>query len=202
MKHSLLLATSICLLSTLGVYSQVEWSYSVEEFSSERGSKKHSSVQVLGEPNMFPNRGDSPVSWSPSKPNNKKEEFIKVTFKKKDFIQQIVVAESFNPGTISKIYFYNTNDREFLVYDKEKLKRNASSSKLFSLTFPSPTLYKVRAAKIVLSTHVVDGYNSIDAIGVTKTDEPVDVKVELIKDGVFTASRENLGPSINTRNHD
>lgn len=182
--------------------SKIEWADNVEEFSSQRDTKQYAAIQVLGEPNAFPNGGDSPASWSASKPENKKEEFIKVSFKERFNIQQIVVAQNFNPGAIQQIYLFNTNDRAFLVYDVHKDANVNTKNALFTLILPEITLYKVRALKIILNTKLAEGYNSIDAIGISDAKHPIQIGVEIDQNATFLSEPENLGSKVNSVNDD
>ncbi len=197
-----LFAVFILLLFSLPAISQkTTWASEVEEYSSERQKLQYSALQVLGEPNVYPNMIESPVSWSPAKPANKKGEFIKVSFKDRFYVKQIVVAQNFNPGAIKEIYLFNTNDRGFLVYENS----NSNVSKtagLFNYILPEVTKYKVRAIKLVLDTKSTAGYNCIDAIGVSESEEPVTIDVQVGDSFQLLSEPENLGANVNSNSND
>ena len=96
-------------------YAQrVYWASEVLDFSSELSSYEYSAEQILGKPNALPQGGDNPNAWMPAKPN--KLEYISVAFDKAIRIEQIVIAESYNPSMLYEIYLYNKNGNEFLVH--------------------------------------------------------------------------------------
>ncbi len=196
----------LILCTTLGIAEvhgqNTYWASKVEDFSSERESKRFSANQVLGEPNAYPNGKNSPVSWSPSKEENKKEEFIKVSFKERGFIQQVVVAQNFNPGSIEQIYVFNTNDRAYLIYENDGKYKTDEVDGLFRVILPALTSYKVRAVKVILNTKRAEGFNCIDAIGISDAVNPIQIGVEIDEEAKFLAQPENLGKNVNSNKHD
>lgn len=93
----------------------IQWASSVLEVSSELTELEHSARQVLGKPNVLPAGGSNPNAWRAYQPNE--VEFIKVSFDIAMPIKQIAIGESFNPGAIAKIYGYDENDREVVLYE-------------------------------------------------------------------------------------
>ena len=87
------------------VAQRVYWASSVLDFSSELSAYEYSAEQVLGKPNALPQGGDNPNAWMPAKPN--KLEFISVAFDRAIRVEQIVIAESYNPSAVYEIYLYN-----------------------------------------------------------------------------------------------
>jgi len=81
---------------------RVYWASEVLDFSSELSPYEYSAEQVLGKPNALPQGGDNPNAWMPAKPN--KLEFISVAFDKAIRVEQIVIAESYNPSAVYEIY--------------------------------------------------------------------------------------------------
>lgn len=171
-------------------------------FSSQRGDKQFSATQALGEPTIFPNGGDRPSAWSPIKMENKKEEYLKVRFNNPMFIKQVSVAETYNPGAISKIYVYNTNEDEYLIYENDKCGAITAKTRLLEVSLNEPTKYKVRAVKIVLNTKAVKGYNCIDAIAISDSEKPIAIKIDEAAKLTFESQPENLGEAVNSPYHD
>lgn len=114
------------------------------------------------------------------------------------FAHQVVVAETFNPGSISKIYLYDTDAGEHLVYENEKTGPLSGEKQLLVVKFPQKTRYKVRGAKIVMKTSSVKGYNGIDAIGIYGAEDKIKIEVEQPKGVVFDSKAENLGKNVNS----
>src|SRR5580698_4189803 len=113
MKKSFLV---ICLtaLSMFCFGQQVQWASKVLEFSSELTPVQYSAQQALGKPNVLPAGGQNPNAWTPDKP--KRSEFIKLGFANPMQIQQVAIAESYNPGAIYKVFTYDEAGTEYLVH--------------------------------------------------------------------------------------
>src|SRR5690606_40619272 len=108
------LLLSLMLLG--GAFAQnVQWASTVLEFSTQLSDKQYSAQQVLNKPNVLPNTGESPNAWTPRNPNS--IEFIKVGFETPIKIQQIALGESYNPGSVKRVFLYDEENQEHLVYD-------------------------------------------------------------------------------------
>jgi len=179
-------------------FAQVQWADKLIAFSSEKKgeSKQYKAEQVLGKPNVLPGFGNSPCAWSPElADNDKKEEFIHVGFAKAVAIKQVLVAESFNAGSISEIYAYDTQGKANLIYKNPAI-RPEGKGRLFSLPIPQ-TPYQVASVKVVLRTDMVKGENQIDAIGISETDETVAIRPNLVKNPT-KYNPEMLGLEVNS----
>ncbi|MCK5368383.1 MAG: OmpA family protein, partial [Cyclobacteriaceae bacterium] len=150
-------------------YAQrVYWASEVLDFSSELSSYEYSAEQILGKPNALPQGGDNPNAWMPAKPN--KLEFISVAFDKAIRIEQIVIAESYNPSMLYEIYLYNKNGNEFLVHTFEPRPIDLKS-RLLRINIEK-TKYKVESLRIIVDGRKVPGYAGIDAVGVSGSRKP------------------------------
>jgi outer membrane protein OmpA-like peptidoglycan-associated protein len=177
------------------VFSQdVQWASKVIEFSSELSPKEYSSKQVLGKPNVLPEGGDSPNAWLPANPN--KMEFIKVGFDRPAKIQQIAIGESYNPSATYQVFAYDTNDKEYLI-NTFTPKPIELKGRLLNIFFDRTT-YDVAAIKLVLNGLAVPGYCGIDAIGISDTKVPVEVKVELVPNVTSGLKVEKLDENVNS----
>jgi outer membrane protein OmpA-like peptidoglycan-associated protein len=179
-------------------FAQVQWAEKVVAVSSEKKGKgkQYKAEQVLGKPNVLPSFGSSPCAWSPEvADNDKKEEFIHVSFAKPVAIRQVLVAENFNAGSISEIYAYDTQGKANLIYKNPAI-RSEGKGRLFSLPIPQ-TPYQVASVKVVLRTDLVKGENQIDAIGISETDEAVVIRPNLVKNPT-KYHPEMLGSEVNS----
>jgi len=165
--------------------------------ASEYGEKRYSANQILGEPNILPNFKDSPCAWSPFREQSRTDEFIEVGYKKKMRIRQVAVAESHNPGAISKILLIDTNGEAHQVYDNPMTKPIAERGRMLRVTFPL-TSYSVSSVKVVLNTIGLPGWNHLDAIGISDSDAPIQASINVVKDLTFEEEPENLGPALNS----
>ena len=187
----------ICmLLFNLQLQAQnIQWASEVVEYSSQYMSTKYSADQVLGQPNSFPKGGDSKVSWSP-KTEDGKLEFIKVKFENPMPVLQVVIYENHHPGSVSAVYLYDENDKEYLAAEF-KSKSTMRVTRILEVNMPI-TSYNVAAVKVELECKKVEGYNQIDAIAISNSSEKVEVKIEIAEDLVFEGVPERLGPGVNS----
>jgi hypothetical protein len=193
------LAYIITFLSAIAGYSQdVQWASTVLDFSSELTDKKFAAHQVVGKPNVLPEGGDNPNAWLPSNPNSK--EFIKVGFAIPGQIQQIAIAESYNPSATYQVYAYDTNGKEYLI--NSFTPRPVELRGRLLNVFIDRTAYEVVALKVVLNGIAVPGYNGIDAIGISDSKIPIEATIEIAPNVSKNLNTERLSSSVNSEYHE
>lgn len=198
MMKRFVLGLAIILCGIAAAAQGVQWAAKVVGKSTEYGDKQYSAQQVLGIPNVLPVFKESPCAWSPEKKQNRVDEYIHVEYRNPMRIKQVVVAESFNPGAISRIYVYDTQGKEYLVYKNDTPKPIAELGRMFAVKVPY-TSYQVKSVKVVLNTVEMQGWSHIDAIGISDGDLPVKAEINLIKDLQFESQPENLGAAVNSK---
>ena len=172
----------------------VHWATKVIEFSSQLSPVEYSATQILHRPNVYPEGGDNPNAWLPKKPD--KLEFIKVGFDTPVRVQQIAIAESLNPSAVSEVLLYDENNKEYSVFSLLPTPVNLSR-RLLNI-FIDRTPYQVHALKIILDGSKVEGYNSIDAVGISDSKEPIKIELNL-PEGLNTDLRsERLSENVNS----
>jgi len=185
----------ICFILVHPIIAQdVEWASKIISFSSELSSKQYSASQVLGKPDVLPEGGDSPNAWLSSNPNG--EEFIKVGFDHPKKIQQIAIAESYNPSAISQLFAYDAQDNEYLIatFTPRPIDLNG---RLLNVFFDR-TEFEVHAIKIILRGISVQGYNGIDAIGIADSRDPINVSIDLLSNVSNNLDVEKLDNNVNS----
>ncbi|HTF81767.1 MAG TPA: hypothetical protein VL947_08580, partial [Cytophagales bacterium] len=182
------------LLNAALVYCQnVQWAYKVLGFSSEKSNRKNSAQQVLGKPNVLPSTGENIHAWQPT--GKLKEEYIKVGFLTPVKPKQIIIAESHNPGYVSKVYVYDVQGKEHLVHSY-KPKAAGLPGQIFSVS-TSDLKLSVAAVKVVI-TPAKGILVGIDAIGISESSQPFDIKVsqsDFVKSNMVATK---LGTSVNS----
>lgn len=176
-------------------YSQnVQWASKILEYSTQLTTTQYSASQVLGKPNVLPVGGESPNAWAPSKTG--KTEFLKVGFENPMKIQQIAIAESFNPSAVHQVYTYDKDGKEYLV--------NTFDPKVFEVKarllniFLDKTNYEVAAIKVIFKGEALPGYFSIDAIGISDSKIPVKVTINLAQNLRNDLKPERLSNNVNS----
>lgn len=194
MTHGRLLIVFV-LLSFHSYGQRVYWASEVLDFSSELSPYEYSAEQVLGKPNALPQGGDNPNAWMPAKPN--KLEFISVAFEKAIQVQQIVIAESYNPSAVYEIYLYNKNGNEFLVHTFDPRPIDMKS-RLLRINIER-TAYDVEALRIIIDGRKVPGYSAIDAIGVSRSNRPIEIEIEEPQNLIEDIVVERLSDNVNSQ---
>ncbi len=180
--------------SQLYAQETVVWASGVIAVSSDYSTFQYSAIQALFKPNVYPSGGGNPNAWRPKKSDL--FEYIVVEFDKPIRAQQIAIAETENPGAISRIYAYDDEDNEYLIIDVPPRPINLKS-RLLNLFF-TKTDYEIRMIRIELEGAAVPGFNSIDAIGLSSSNLPIDVMITLAKNVNQKADVDKLGNNVNS----
>ena len=173
---------------------EVQWASKVIEFSSELTPVQYSAQQILGKPNVLPSGGQNPNAWAPDKP--KRKEFLKVGFERPISIQQIAIAESYNPSAIYRVLVYDEAGREYVVNTLNP-KSVPLKGRMLNL-FMEQTPYKVASVKIEFDGGAIPDYFGIDAIAISNVNYPIiaDIpKLQLLASGLVI---EALDKNINS----
>jgi hypothetical protein len=168
------------------VFAQdVHWATNVLQVSSEYSTDMYSSKQLLGPPNALPQGGDNPFAWSPRRQTGIQS--VTVGFDKPIQISQIIIGECYNPGAVWKVYAIDPAGTQYLMneYSPKPIRED---SRLLRITMEK-TPYKVAAVKVDMNCDKVPGFNSIDAIGISESANPVKIDVNVAK---------NINPNVNT----
>ncbi len=183
--------TFLVLMGFLQAYSQnVQWASTVMEASSER-SLDFQKDYALGKPGMIPDGNTGPVFWSPAGDNSK--EFIKVGFETPLVVKQVIISETMNGGSISEIYGYDANGREYPLRKYNAMSQNGK--KMTAATMPSGSSFEVSAIKVVLDGTKVSGQKGIDGIGITNTAK-ISYAPKMLGTGVNTTDYHEINPIL------
>ncbi|MDA0194173.1 MAG: hypothetical protein O2887_00005 [Bacteroidetes bacterium] len=172
----------------------VHWASKVVEVSSEADRLQYSTMQALHKPNVLPRHGDNPNAWKPK--TDSKNQFIVVMFEKPIQAQQVAIAESQNPGAVTRIFAYDTDEQEHLLFDVEP-RQLPVESRLLNLFFEM-TSYKIEALRVELDVTAVDGDHSIDAIGISASNIPINVLVNIAPQVNESLETETLNENVNS----
>lgn len=189
------------VLKTAFVKAQeVAWASKILGYSSElrtEGSGTgYRAIQILGKPNKLPAVGDSPVAWSPAQADRHEDEWIKVGFDATMPLEQVVIAENFHPGAISKVFAYDSTGKEYLI--EERTPGVVQPKGRMFRIFPKQKGIICKAIKVVLTPSAVAGYNQIDAIGISSGTQPIEAEIVISATHQLKEKKENLGAAINS----
>jgi len=189
------------LMVQWAVFSQtVQWGSKILEFSSELTPVQYSAQQVLGKPNAMPAGGQNPSAWTPDKP--KRKEFIKIGYDNPLQIQQIAIAESYNPSALYKVYIYDEAGTEHLVQTLNPMVVPLKG--MMRNVFMEKTSFKVAAVKLEFDGAALPDYFSIDAVAISDSSYPiiaiVDLPEMLAKGLVVERLDENVNSDVSELN--
>ncbi len=194
MNRILLIATLTLVAHGVAQSQMVQWGSKVVDFSSELTPIQYAAKQILGKPNVLPAGGQNPNAWTPDKP--KRKEFIKVGYDNPIQIQQIAIAESYNPSGLFNVYLYDVADREYLVHSFNPQSIPLQGRMLN--VFVEKTPYKVAAVKLEFDGAALPDYFSIDAVAISDSHYPIiaDISIpELLSKGLIV---ERLDENVNS----
>jgi outer membrane protein OmpA-like peptidoglycan-associated protein len=166
----------------------------VLEFSSELTPVQYSAEQILGKPNVLPAGGQNPAAWTPDRP--KQKEFIKVGYDHPIQVQQIAIAESFNPSGLYRVLLYDEAGTEHVARTLNPVAIPLQGRMLN--VFVEKTTYKVTAVKLEFDGAALPEYFSIDAVAITDSHYPIIadiIRPELLAAGIVV---EKLDASVNS----
>lgn len=175
------------------------WADKVIKYSSQYSKTNKSAAQALGAPNVLPIGGDANTAWAVKAKNGKEsagEAYIFVGFSKPVRTRQIAIAESFNPGAITRVVIKGQG-KEKEVY-KAEAKSLGIKCRMFNIILPEPTEFYVDEVDVYLNPEKVVGWNEIDAIGITDKKDSVKAYINLVPNLKFSSKPQSLGENINT----
>jgi OOP family OmpA-OmpF porin len=173
---------------------QLQWASKVIEYSSQLTAVQYSANQILGKPNVMPAGGQNPNAWTPDKP--KRKEWIKVGFDHPIEIQQVAIAESYNPSGLYRILLYDEAGKEYPIRTFSPV-AVPLQGRMLNVMFEK-TAYKVAAVKLEFDGAALPEYFSIDAVAITDVHFPVIAAIdrpELLASGIIV---EKLDPNVNS----
>ncbi len=175
------------------------WADKVIKYSSQYSKTEKSAKQALGAPNVLPIGGDAKTAWAVKSKGGKEASgtaYIYVGFSKPMRISQVAIAESFNPGAITRVVIKG-QDQEKEIYKAEP-KALGIKSRMLNIFLPAPTDFYVDEVDVYLEPEKVVGWNEIDAIGITDEKDSVKAYINLVPNLKFSGKPESLGENINT----
>jgi hypothetical protein len=124
--------------------------------------------------------------------NSINEEFIIVSFDTIMPVRQIVIAENFGQGAISHVDVFDENNNLHPIWINNTPPTN-ELGKMLNLILNQLTTFKVRSVRVSLNTSKVKGWNQIDAIGISQSDQPIKASINLASNMPSQIVKENLG---------
>ena len=195
MRKSLVFCLGVILSTAVYAQETVVWGAEILDVSTEFGPLEYSALQALHKPNVLPRGGDDPNAWRPKRQD--KPEFITVAFDTPIVAKQVAIAESENPGAVSWVLAYDEDYNEHVLFELQP-RALPIESRLLNLFFEE-TSYKIQAISVELDGAATPGYNSIDAIGISASNIPINVLIEIVSGVNRNIEAESLGANVNSQ---
>lgn len=191
-----LFATQVCMAQ-----QEVRWACKLIETNDKNKGQSYAPENMLGVPEVYPAFGAqvNPNSWIVGgntegyKSNNI---FLKVGFCNPIIAEQIVIIESYNPGSITSVTIFEASGKVTKVYSAQS-KALSEKGRVLSIPIKMTTTPVVSLIITASNTHSTE-WNFIDAIGIASTKEPIDLKINLSADALLIGNSEPLSEAINT----
>jgi len=199
--NKLYLLLTVFLLIYLGfieLNSEVFWADKVINYSSQRTKGSWSAKNILGKPNLFPQGGKGVAAWT-SQTTETKDEFLELGFAKAIKIKQILIFESYNPGSISTVIIKDLNNKEHIIYNTIPIPYS-KNKRILKIKLPENEIIS-NSVKIIIKNKKVWGYNYIDAVGIADDLSDYTPKINL-PDSVGVNELKNLGRKVNSEDSD
>jgi outer membrane protein OmpA-like peptidoglycan-associated protein len=205
MRKMLVFLALMCF--SISLFAQkVEWACRVIE-TNDPNTESYAPKQLLHLPDAYPsaNKAEGSSSgytycmgytYEKAKPKKFPDITFKLEYCNPIAAEQVVIVETYGPGTITKVEVEDTKGRTKLIY-KEKAAKSAEPMRLLYIPiekFSTP----IRYVTITAAPGEVEGVNCIDAVGLCPTKAPVSLKINLGADLHFVAKSKPLGMSINS----
>ena len=181
---------------------KIVWADSVANVSFEYGysknTKAYKAFQVLGKPSTLPGMdNETECSWAPARDDGGTE-FIEVAYLSPIIARQVAIVQNLNPGAITKVELFGKSGEELVVFSDSLGFKNRDYGKPLCLFF-KPVKKPVASVRLTLNTALVQGYNQIDAIALSDSEEPVEVNINVVQGAEQSNNREVLSDALNSK---
>lgn len=181
---------------------QIQWASKLIKFSTDLGGKQNGIKRILGKPDAFPQGGSSANAWMPKNALDGKE-VIEVGFEKPQLVKQVAVCENLNSGCVIKISVDNGSGNYETVWTRKRdwktptFKSTASADHAYYFgrkrrkVQEVPNVFNpgieyavlenavanVVAIKVEFNFALLPGPKQIDAIGISDSEKPIEIKI-------------------------
>ncbi|MGB3617921.1 MAG: OmpA family protein [Catalinimonas sp.] len=181
----------------------VQWATAVDYVY---GTPNGAAEQVLGPPDARPFGQPSEKAL---KLNRKRGTgTVRVRFDHPTQVRQVVVVESYLPGSVQKVKLFDELGRSYPIWEQPSgVDLRPEQQRVLNLMV-SETPYEVTKVEVTLSTFHLDDWAQIDAIGISTSDQPytLDSYAETRRrssarapENKFVSQRISVGDGVNSR---
>jgi hypothetical protein len=145
--------------------------------------------QLVGPPNTL-DAGDQTTAWA-QYTSNGGDEWLQVTFEKSVDIAEVIVRETYNPGTVAKVAAVLPNGQETAIWEGTEPAIQAP----VDMSFPTTQKVNANTIKVYLDRRRARGWNEIDAVELVGRDGSRQWAASATVSSAYSISPGNTVPS-------
>ncbi|MFN0048619.1 MAG: OmpA family protein [Cytophagales bacterium] len=186
-------------ISSFAQAQEITWANKLLEITDRFQFENNGAEAILGVPSVYPGKIDETKVDTYSEgyiiynENTLKKNSIKVGFPNATLARQVVVGGIFNVGSIYSISIFTEDNKEREIY-KPSAKASKTKFNTFSAFF-SPE--KIIAIKISIDPSKINEWNILKGIGLTNSDQPLDLKPNSLVTNDGFKSKEKIANQLN-----
>ncbi len=162
-----LLLVFVGLLCVNNVQAQSFKQWAIEATAtSEFSSTRFSAAQMVGAPDTYPDYGDIETAWAPAYWNDDGAR-VELRYAEAVVVQEIEIYETYNPSAITKVELVDEAGFSYEVWRGEAWVA-PKESRIFRIR-NTRVKTPVNRVRLYLDCSKVEGWNEIDAVGITGT---------------------------------
>ena len=104
--------------------------------------------------------------------------YIKVKFKQAIVVRQLAIVENWNPGAIARIFGYDEQGNEYLLYQNTGAKPKVRN-RFWRVQIEEPIPQKLNAVKLLINHRMSRGIKQYDAIAISNSEELIQFEINL-----------------------
>ncbi len=149
----------------------IQYASAVTGFSSEYSSTNWAAVQVLGEPDVWPDHEDNIHAWASATANGQREYLI-LRFPEAVHSTGVIIYETLHPGAVDSVFLRDLSTGLWHLAWWTSATSQPLQARALRVTFP-PTEFLTDEIRIAINSPVVAYWNEIDAVALVSPADTV-----------------------------
>ncbi len=200
-SNSILIVFGLLAMQVISQAQDIVWANKLLEITARFQFENNGAEALLGVPSVYPGKFDEskidPYSegYIIYNENTLKKNVFKVGFPSPTMSRQVIVGGIFNIGSISTISITTEDGKEKEIYKPD----NRASKTKFNTFSAFFTPAKVIAVKISIDPSNINDWNLIKGIGLSNSDQPFELKPNLLIYNDVIGKAEKVASNINSK---
>jgi hypothetical protein len=143
----------------------------------------------------MPDFGESVCAWSPQ--SIRRNDFLVLAYNTPIYVEQVAVYENLNPGAIVKVTLQGEGKDTTIYANSDPRPVGTKFGRMFNI-YCNRTSFRVSRVRVDINTYRYNDNYQIDAVAISDSKEPIEIKINLSQDVLEISTPENLGKNINS----